>query len=187
MADIDEDAIPSASQDPQGLGDGDEGGDETQDFRFLATLTGGSKQAQSANLKRGVKDFEPNPTRSQAAALDESRLAMYDALSAVRSQPAKNHNVGQFVDDRRRGNAWDLELRSNLRGDDWDARCVVVYKFKSTFARTIGRADYRSWTWMLPEEALYLLERGTLDIRWPDMPTPGQIEPEEDDRSLVAS
>jgi tRNA-splicing endonuclease subunit Sen54 len=165
MADADEDALPTGTQTHQD--DGDDGEDETQDFRFLATLTGGKA---SVNMKRGIKDFEPNPTQSQASALDESRLAMYNALSEVRSQSAKNHNVGLFVDERGRGNARDLALRGGLRGNDWDARCVVIYRFRSTFSRTFGRADHRSWTWLLPEEALYLLERGTLDIRWPDTP-----------------
>jgi tRNA-splicing endonuclease subunit Sen54 len=181
MADADEDAIPSSSNEHHE--DGDDGEDETHDFRFLAALTGG-KQPAAANLKRGVKDFEPNPTQSQASALDESRLAMYNALSEVRSQASKNHNVGQFVDDRTRGNKWDLSLRGQLRGSDWDARCVVIYKFKSTFSRTFGRADHRSWTWLLPEEALYLLERGTLDIRFPDMPDKADDEANSDNDDL---
>ncbi|ETN45203.1 uncharacterized protein HMPREF1541_10080 [Cyphellophora europaea CBS 101466] len=181
MADADEDALPSSSRGPQSAGEGEEGDEEAQDFRYLASLTGGSKQLQGATLKRGVKDFEPNPTRSQADALGESRIAMYDALSVLRSQAAKNHNVGQFVDDRSCGRPWDLRLRASLRGEDWDSRCVVIYKFKSTFSRTIGRGDFRSWTWLLPEEALYLLERGSLDIRWPDVPSPDEAhtgEPE---------
>lgn len=177
MADADEDAIPTSSDAQYQAEGGDEGEDETQDFRMLAALTGG-KQAQGALLKRGTKDFEPNPTRYQANILEESRSAMRDALSVVRTQPAKNHNVGQFVDARGRCNERDLQLRSTLESEDWDARCVVIYKFKSTFSRTVGRADYRSWTWLLPEEALFLLERGTLDIRWPDLPKPSDSSPE---------
>lgn len=33
--------------------------------------------------------------------------------------------------------------------------------------QTMGSADSRNVTWLLPEEALYLIERGSLDIRWP--------------------
>lgn len=37
----------------------------------------------------------------------------------------------------------------------------------------MGRDDSKSRIWLLPEEALYLIERGNLDIRWPDLPSVG--------------
>lgn len=45
--------------------------------------------------------------------------------------------------------------------------CVYVPNPKGQHFRTIGKADRRGRVWLLPEEALYLLERGSLDIRWP--------------------
>lgn len=45
--------------------------------------------------------------------------------------------------------------------------CVYITNARGTFFRTIGKEDRWNRTWLLPEEALYLLERGTLDIRWP--------------------
>ncbi|KIW33832.1 uncharacterized protein PV07_00651 [Cladophialophora immunda] len=160
MADADEDVIP-----PTSVSGPDDLEDETQDFRFLSQLTSSSKTGQAIVPKRGTKDFEPNPTRSQASALDASRLAMHTALSAVRIQTGKNHVVGQYLpneDDWR----WDGDGSEGRHG-----RCVVVYKFKSPHLKVMGQADRNNWVWLLPEEALFLLERGNLDIRWPDVKT----------------
>jgi len=45
--------------------------------------------------------------------------------------------------------------------------CVYVPSPKGQYFRTMGKADRWNRVWLLPEEALYLLERGSLDIRWP--------------------
>ncbi|EXJ75099.1 uncharacterized protein A1O5_01795 [Cladophialophora psammophila CBS 110553] len=158
MADADEDVIPPASASGP-----DDLEDETQDFRFLSQLISSSKTGQAIIPKRGIKDFEPNPTRSQASALDASLLAMHTALSAVRVQTAKNHVVGQYLPDEDDWR-WDSDESTGRNG-----RCVVVYKFKSPHLKVMGQADRNNWVWLLPEEALFLLERGSLDIRWPDV------------------
>lgn len=168
MADADEDAIPMASSaGPEDLED------ETQDFRFLTQLTSSQTAEQAVIPKRGVKDFEPNPTRSQASALDASRLAMHTALSAVRIHAGKNHVVGQYVPCERDWR-WDDDGAGVRHG-----RCVVVHKFKSTQMKVMGQADRNNWVWLLPEEALYLLERGSLDIRWPDVNEQGAASTKE--------
>lgn len=163
MADADEDVIPTTSA--SGAEDLE---DETQDFRFLAQLTSSSTPGQALIPKRGTKDFEPNPTRSQASALDAARLAMHTALSAVRVHSGKGHLVGQYFP-----NQDDWRWEDNGTGVR-HGRCVVVYKFKSTHLKVMGQADRNNWVWLLPEEALYLLERGSLDIRWPDIPDDDQ-------------
>ncbi|KAJ9604512.1 tRNA-splicing endonuclease subunit sen54 [Cladophialophora chaetospira] len=157
MADADEDAIPLPS-----TNEPDDLEDETQDFRFLNQLTSTIRTGQPVIPKRGTKDFEPNPTRSQASALDASRLAMHTALSSVRIHAGKSHVVGQYLPNEEDWR-WDEDERGVRYG-----RCVVVQKFKSTHVKTMGVADRNNWTWFLPEEALWLLERGNLDIRWPD-------------------
>lgn len=45
--------------------------------------------------------------------------------------------------------------------------CVYVAIPKGQYFKTLGQADRWGRIWLLPEEALYLLERGTLDIKWP--------------------
>lgn len=45
--------------------------------------------------------------------------------------------------------------------------CAYVPNPKGQYFKSIGRADRWNRVWLLPEEALYLLERGSLDIRWP--------------------
>ncbi|KIW60417.1 hypothetical protein PV05_00633 [Exophiala xenobiotica] len=168
MADADEDAIPTTSASGP-----DDLEDETQDFRFLAQLTSTSS-GQTIVPKRGTKDFEPNPTRSQVSALDASRLAMHTALSAVRVHTGK-HVVGQYLPDEEDWR-WDDNGAGVRHG-----RCVVVPIFKGTHSKVMGLADRYNRTWLLPEEALFLLERGTLDIRWPDTEEDEeQHEPEQE-------
>src|SRR5947209_7833674 len=122
MADADEDAILRMSTtEPE-----DDLEDETQDFRFLNQLTSVTRAGQTVIPKRGTKDFEPNPTRSQASALDASRLAMHTALSSVRIHTGRNHVVGQYLPNKEDWR-WDEDERGVRHG-----RCVVVPKFKST-------------------------------------------------------
>ncbi|RVX74207.1 hypothetical protein B0A52_02039 [Exophiala mesophila] len=177
MADADEDLIPTRPQSSSTNihDDHDDLEDETQDFRFLAQLTKGSSsahgQSQSSVPKRGTKDFEPNPTRAQASALDASRLAMHTALSALRVHAKKNHVVGQYFADER---SWKWDAKEGGTGSSGGdargfARPVVIYKVKSAHMKVMGQADRNNWVWLLPEEALYLLERGSLDIRWEDV------------------
>ena len=45
--------------------------------------------------------------------------------------------------------------------------CAYVTNPKGQHFKSLGQADSWGRVWLLPEEALYLLERGTLDIRWP--------------------
>lgn len=169
MADADEDDIPTIS-----TSGADDLEDETQDFRFLTQLTS-SSTGQAIIPKRGTKDFEPNPTRSQSSALDASRLAMHTALSAVRVHAGKNHILGQYLPNEE---DWRYDNASGLR----HGRCVVVPRFKSTHLKVMGVADRHNWTWFTPEEALFLLERGSLDIRWPDVDEDKHVKFEENER-----
>lgn len=175
MADADEDLIPrshpptsasASSSDPNHDIDLE---DEAQDFRFLVSLTGPakSKTIQSGALpRRGEKDFEPNPTQAQAGSLNASREAMHDALSVERVHPPRSPLVGQYLPYQK---DWRRDTPTDKIGGG--GRCVVVEKFSTTYSRNMGVADWRNWAWLLPEEALFLLERGTLDVRWPDEET----------------
>jgi tRNA-splicing endonuclease subunit Sen54 len=45
--------------------------------------------------------------------------------------------------------------------------CVFVTNPKGQFFKTMGQGDRWNRVWLFPEEALYMLERGSLEIRWP--------------------
>ena len=70
---------------------------------------------------------------------------MHAALSVPRVHHPRNHILGRF---------------------EASTCMVVVDRPKGPHFRTVGRAKGLK-VWLLPEEALYLLERGSLDIRWP--------------------
>ncbi|KAF2842218.1 hypothetical protein M501DRAFT_928062 [Patellaria atrata CBS 101060] len=137
MSDIDEDSILPIVNN---TGE-NELEDETQDFRFLASFSSSSVKIP----KRGEKDFESHGTLHQTSVLEASRTAMHEVLSQQRIHNPRTHVIGTYVPER---------------------NMAYVLQEKGNVFRTIGtRSGDR--TWLLPEEALYLVERGTLDCRWP--------------------
>ncbi|KAI5282756.1 tRNA-splicing endonuclease subunit sen54 [Ascosphaera acerosa] len=52
--------------------------------------------------------------------------------------------------------------------------CVCVPHARGQFFKNMGRADRDNRVWLLPEEAIYLVERGSLDIRFP-APQPATV------------
>lgn len=188
--------------------DSDTDSDAPPDFRFLVTTKTGVHKLPS----RGTKDFEPNATNRQQSTLDASRQAMYDALSVLRVHNRSGVTVGQYFPDEADWDGAKLdEVQDGENVKDQacyevrvvkdspkpraskrfrksgalrvgEGRCVAVQRFTHTYSKTMGVADRRNWTWLLPEEALFLLERGSLDIRWPD-PEQGQIARENPDET----
>ncbi|CAO2650633.1 Nn.00g019250.m01.CDS01 [Neocucurbitaria sp. VM-36] len=124
--------------------------EETQDFRFLDKLTALDPSERSLP-KRGEKDFESHATNLQLETLEASRQAMHGVLSWQRTHTQKNHILAMYEPD------------SNM---------AYVEKVKSQHFQTMGTPKGRK-EWLLPEEALFLLERGTLDCRWPVKREPG--------------
>ena len=174
MADADEDSFLLSHQ--PSLNDGDnanksssnpEFNDPTdepqQDFRFLTTASQYDSHHPSIP-KRGEKDFEPLDLTSQTSALEASRQAMHQALLFPRIHAPKSRVIGWYC----------------ATDDAWNGRRVFVEanEFRSVYARTMGVADAKNRTWLLPEEALYLVERGSLDLRWPtdDMEGVGDLD-----------
>ncbi|KAJ5894784.1 hypothetical protein N7495_006475 [Penicillium taxi] len=169
MADAEEDAIhgPSTVEATQVETDLS---DETQDFRLLNHLNFLTDTSSSSLPRRGEKDFEPNPTEFQADILSASRQAMHNALSHPRIHNPKNQVVGIYAPD---GYVPPQPKSSNpayaSRGPSISPdACVYVPTPKGQHFKSIGQADKLNRVWLLPEEGLYLLERGSLDIRWPD-------------------
>ncbi|EEH48929.2 uncharacterized protein PADG_05008 [Paracoccidioides brasiliensis Pb18] len=215
MADADEDALiqPTSAQDQTTHIDQDLS-DETQDFRFLNSLSLLPDPSQPASLpRRGEKDFEPNPTLRQADVLAASRDAMHNALAYPRLhnpktrvvgiycptgllRPARNPTGGGSRADKdnssdenvaKEGKDVGVEESKEKKKDKerdteryapprkkpppphgiGNGTCVCVPSPRGQHFRTVGRSDHWNRVWLLPEEALYLLERGSLDIRWP--------------------
>lgn len=116
--------------------------------------------------KRGEKDFEPNPTIYQADILAASRQAMHNALSHPRMHQPKTHIVGFYAPE---GPFAPPGVEVDGKGlGVLPECCVCVPNQKGGVFKTVGQADRWNRVWLLPEEALYLLERGSLDIRWPN-------------------
>ena len=163
-AEADEDAIlPSASSHPQTHADSDSDADDgAPSLAFLNSLTSAPSRASFALPKRGLKDFQPNPTDLQASTLTASRDAMHVALCHTRTHAPKNHIVGLY--DEESGLTLVRRPRGNLFGG---------------IGRSVGGKD--SGVWLEPEEALWALERGSLDILWPAQPLKSLTHVESND------
>ncbi|KAF2861698.1 hypothetical protein K470DRAFT_202833, partial [Piedraia hortae CBS 480.64] len=162
MADVDEDAIPKSAPI-------DDVEDEIQDFRFLANLSNNCAKIP----KRGEKDFEPHETNLQSQTLAASRQAMYDALSARRIHAPKSHNVATYHP------ATNMAYTINPKGPLF----VKIGKVLAAKEDPFGDQGLRGQrVWLLPEEVLYLIDRGTVDVRWPT-----SEDKEEDEEGLVMS
>lgn len=150
MADADEDAIPSHYPHTANLShedDADNLDDEVADYTLLTT----------ALPRRGIKDFEPTTLSSQRSTLAASREAMHTALSYPRLHLGKSHIVGVYIPDPK---LWF--------GGPEQGRCVRVDNFNSGYSRSMGVGDRKNRFWLNGEEALFLLETGRCDIRWPE-------------------
>ena len=137
--------------------------------------------ASSTTLpRRGEKDFEPNPTEFQADVLSASRQAMHNALAHSRLHRPKTQVIGVYAPDGpasviHRTTSGAAQSDNQVGGRKPHGRgiavsldaCVYVPAPKGPYFKTMGQADSQNRVWLLPEEALYLLERGTLDFRWP--------------------
>ncbi|CAL5873143.1 uncharacterized protein PFLUO_LOCUS7412 [Penicillium psychrofluorescens] len=188
MADADEDTTRSPATGAEQIET--DLSDETQDFRLLNHLNFLTDTSNSSLPRRGEKDFEPNPTEFQADVLSASRQAMHNALSYPRIHAPKNQVVAFYspdgpipppahpvrepleaVDEYRKTSNSEPKTnpsRVSEKGVGVSAEaCVCVPSPKGTYFKSMGQADRWNRIWLLPEEALYMLERGSLDIRWP--------------------
>ena len=162
MADIDEDPPFNAQSN---VDEDHDPSDETQDFLLLASLTAKSGYQIP---KRGEKDFERHGTKHQDDLLSASRQAMHDTLDYTRIHTPRLHVKAFYygMESLDRDKAVVEEWRKGLDDD----HIVLVESSKGPHFRTMGKTTLgksRTTLWLLPEEALYLLERGNLDLRWP--------------------
>lgn len=163
MADIDEDApVTSLRNQPN---EDNEPSDEPQDFRFIAALT---SKSGTQIPKRGEKDFEPHGTKYQDGVLAASRQAMRDVLDYTRSHVPKNYVRGVYYSGE---DGWerDVAARRERRKGLEDDHVVAVETPRGPHFKVAGKTELGAKgarLWLLPEEALYLVERGNLDLWW---------------------
>lgn len=182
MADIDEEPHinhgTSADEDY-------ESGDEAQDFLLLASLT---SKSNSQLPKRGDKDFERHGTRHQDNTLAASRRAMHDVLDYTRTHNPRTHIRGFYygIESFSRDEVVPKEWRQGLEDD----HVVVLESWKGPHFKTMGKhslGQKHSSLWLLPEEALYLIERGNLDLWWPSISSFKGVVEEGEDKSECKS
>ncbi|KAK6352766.1 tRNA-splicing endonuclease subunit sen54 [Orbilia brochopaga] len=127
--------------------------DETQDFRFLAAIA--KKGGGGSIPKRGEKDFEPDGTNLQSSTLEDSRNAMFQALSVERTHTGKNRVTATWHPTR---------------------RLAKVHEQRGVLFKSMGRADSTGTTWLLPEELIYMVERGSLECFYDSTDVPMSVQ-----------
>ncbi|KAK0626236.1 hypothetical protein B0T14DRAFT_422701 [Immersiella caudata] len=179
---LDDDDIPTAtpladpSQDADGALMAEEAlEEEAQDYRsFLKT-----RNISAQTIRKGEKDFESHGTAKQENALEQSRQAMQEVLSYTRIHKLQNwQRAWYFPDwwaDYNEGEERENDKNGEKRPYGHIRDRVVLLETPSATTQNFGRAvtgqpkdaPARSKDWLLPEEALYLIERGSLDLWWP--------------------
>ncbi|GAB7362727.1 hypothetical protein MBLNU230_g3033t1 [Neophaeotheca triangularis] len=173
MADADEDTIPKNGP---SVGEDIDLSDETQDFRFLANFSS-SKDAPKIP-KRGEKDFEPHATKLQDNSLAASRQAMHNALAHERIHQPKSHVTATYHPETNMAYAY------NPKGPHFAKMGQVLPAAQDPLGNDKRRGQR---IWLLPEEALYLVERGTLDVRWPSLDPDAPADDQGPPMSLQAA
>jgi tRNA-splicing endonuclease subunit Sen54 len=134
--------------------------DEGADFlRFLASE--GPRTGSSKLPARGIKDFEPHGTDHQKSALTLSREAMYTVLGHERIHQSGSERA---VWDPEGGGAWVMKQGGKWMTSVGKSKRVYVDAEDEYGPKAVSRL------YLSPEEALWLVERGTLDLRWPALP-----------------
>nr|POE72424.1 putative trna-splicing endonuclease subunit sen54 [Quercus suber] len=108
--------------------------------------------------KRGEKDFEPHATALQSNTLAASRQAMHNALSYQRIHNPKGYTRATYHPET------NMAYTISPKGPLFTKMGQVL----SAVDDPLGNDGLRGQrVWLLPEEVLYMLERGSLDVRWP--------------------
>lgn len=119
----------------------DEGEIEAPDYSLLAYVS----QKQDYTLPaRGEKDFEPDGTNKQDTSLQVSRNAMYNAISVEREMTGKSYIRA----------TWHAELGLGS---------LHAHDARGAMFKGLGKTDSAQNTWLLPEELLFMIDRGNLE------------------------
>ncbi|UKZ82048.1 hypothetical protein TrVFT333_009830 [Trichoderma virens FT-333] len=144
--------------------------DDMPDYKLFAAAFS-KKGVSSQTIRKGEKDFETHGTRAQDGALESSRRALEDVLSYTRIHRGDAWARGWCFPD-----FWmdETNVAVDHEGMWLKDRVVVMEHEKGGWMKDIGRVASGSKDqlgvgrlWLLPEEAIYLVERGTIDLWWP--------------------
>ncbi|CDK24411.1 unnamed protein product [Kuraishia capsulata CBS 1993] len=132
----------------------DDFGEVIQDWAVVAQKYQGKKR--NTVPKRGVKDAEPlaqESTTYDERMLSEARNTMYEALSKTRRVPVPGN-----------GSMDPLTIRYDRQTGEF-----YMTQPKGKFLETLGKTDRDGKTvWMFPEEAVFLVERGSCIAKYSD-------------------
>lgn len=177
---FDDDDDPSLlAKAPTGNGDGEANHaaedaleDEVPDYKLFLSMFDKGK-VSSKTIRKGEKDFESHGTEAQDNTLELSRRALEEVLSYTRVHRDQSWVRGWYFPDFWANMPPD-QRPANQEGLFLDQRVVVVEHERGSWMKDLGRAVPGNKTvpgagrlWLLPEEALHLVERGTMDLWWP--------------------
>ncbi|PWY96953.1 hypothetical protein BCV70DRAFT_203296 [Testicularia cyperi] len=144
-----------------GGGDSDDGEEEAPDYLRLLSMTSKSTSGSNIIPKRGEKDFEPTGFGGQAKLLERSRQAMYQAVSGERRIGARSLVRATWIPRTSRAVLHDVQ------GKIFETVGIIT---RTTTTSTTTGADgahklvTKTRNELLPEEALFLMERGSLQL-----------------------
>lgn len=140
-----------------GAGDDSDNEDEVPDYlRLLSSLQPRSKSSSGIVIpKRGEKDFEPTGFGGQSKLLERSRQAMYQAVSGSRTVGSRSLVRATWNPHTRRARIHDVQ------GKIFETVGVIR---RTPTTDSTGKTVTQVTNELLPEEALFLAERGSLQI-----------------------
>ncbi|KAJ3508666.1 hypothetical protein NM208_g15788 [Fusarium decemcellulare] len=145
--------------------------DDAPDYKLFLSMFDKSGVSSKA-IRKGEKDFESHGTRAQDNLLEASRKVLDNVLGYTRIHREEAWVRGWCFPD------WwaETDQTGEQEGLLLRDRVVMIEHERGSWQKDIGRAVpgkvERLGTgrlWLLPEEALYLVERGTLDLWWPNL------------------
>ncbi|KAG5519214.1 hypothetical protein PMAC_002302 [Pneumocystis sp. 'macacae'] len=115
--------------------------DEIQDYFFLNNY---KKNTSVLFPKRGEKDYEPDGSFKQDEMLKKSIDSMFDVISKERRISRKIYSKAIWVSS---------------------VKLAKVERIRGTQFKSLGKF-INNTIWLLPEELIYLVERGSLECWW---------------------
>lgn len=167
-----EGAFPLANAGQGGAAAVEDAEEDAPDYKLFLSMFDKAGVSSKA-VRKGEKDFESHGTRAQDGMLEASRKVMEDVLGYTRIHREESWVRGWCFPD------WweEAEEPADHEGIWLQDRVVMMEHERGGWQKDIGRSipgkvdrAGAGKLWLLPEEAIYLVERGTVDLWWPNQP-----------------